>query len=39
MATILVTDDDPDIGNLLEEALTKAGYTVLRACSGTESRS
>lgn len=39
MATILVTDDDPDIGNLLEEALTKAGYTVLRACSGTEALS
>ena len=31
MATILIVDDDPSIGNLLEEALTKEGYAVLRA--------
>lgn len=36
MATILIVDDDPSIGNLLEEALTKEGYSVLRAYSGTE---
>lgn len=36
MATILIVDDDPSIGNLLEEALTKEGYAVLRAYSGTE---
>lgn len=36
MATILIVDDDPSIGNLLEEALTEEGYAVLRAYSGTE---
>ncbi len=35
MANILVIDDDPDIGNLLEEALTRNGYLVMRADSGT----
>ena len=35
MATILVIDDDPDIGNLLEEALTRNAYRVMRADSGT----
>lgn len=39
MAQILVVDDDPDIGNLLEEALRKKGYGVLRAYSGTEALS
>lgn len=36
MATILIVDDDLNIGNLLEEALTKERYTVSRAYSGTE---
>lgn len=36
MAQILVVDDDKDIGNLLEEALTKNGYHILRAFSGTD---
>lgn len=36
MKTILVVDDDIQIGNMLEEALGKNGYSVLRAYSGTE---
>ena len=36
MAQILVVDDDTDIGNLLEEALTKNGYDTLREYSGTD---
>lgn len=36
MKTIAVIDDDPAIGNLLEEVLRGAGYRVLRAYSGTE---
>ena len=36
MARIFVIDDDPDIGNLLEELLTARGHTVSRAYSGTE---
>ena len=36
MKNILVIDDDVHIGNMLEEALTKEGYAVSRACSGTE---
>ena len=36
MKTILITDDDIHIGNMLEEILTQEGYTVLRAYSGTE---
>lgn len=36
MKTILVVDDDIHIGNMMEEVLTKEGYTVLRAYSGTE---
>lgn len=36
MKHILVVDDDEHIGNLLEEALTKEGYGVSRAYSGTE---
>ena len=36
MKLILIVDDDVPIGNLLEEALTKAGYGVARAYSGTE---
>ena len=34
--TIVVIEDDISIGNLLEELLTKEGYCVLRAYSGTE---
>lgn len=33
---ILIIDDDIHIGNVLEETLTKEGYGVLRAYSGTE---
>lgn len=33
---ILIIDDDPYIGNVLEEALTGEGYGVSRAYSGTE---
>lgn len=33
---ILIIDDDPSIGDLLEEALKKESYMVLRAFSGTE---
>ena len=36
MKRILIVDDDPNIGNMLEEMLMKEGYTVLRAYSGTE---
>lgn len=36
MKTILIIDDDIYIGNVLEEALTKDGYRVSRAYSGTE---
>lgn len=36
MQTILIIDDDAAIGNLEQEVLERAGYTVLRAYSGTE---
>lgn len=36
MYTIAVIDDDVYIGNMLEEVLTREGYQVLRAYSGTE---
>ena len=36
MTTIAVIEDDLPIGNLLEEVLTKAGYIVRLAYSGTE---
>ena len=36
MKNILIIDDDIYIGNVLEEALTKEGYRVSRAYSGTE---
>ncbi|GKI14173.1 DNA-binding response regulator [Oscillospiraceae bacterium] len=36
MKHILVIDDDQHIGDLLQEALTKQGYRVSRAYSGTE---
>ena len=36
MKQILIIDDDVNIGNMLEEALTKNGYKVSRAYSGTE---
>lgn len=38
MKKILVVDDDIHIGNLLEEALSGEGYSVLRAYSGTEAK-
>ena len=36
MSVILVIDDDVNIGNMLEEALTQEGHKVMRAYSGTE---
>lgn len=36
MKKILIVDDDINIGNMLEEVLTKADYLVTRAYSGTE---
>lgn len=36
MKTILVIDDDVQISDMLREVLTRAGYQVLRAFSGTE---
>lgn len=36
MKHILIIDDDIHIGNVLEEVLTKEGYCVSRAYSGTE---
>ncbi len=36
MKKIAVIDDDVYIGNMLEELLTKEGYSVIRAYSGTE---
>ena len=36
MQRILIVDDDENIGNLLEEVLTKEGYAVSRSYSGTE---
>lgn len=36
MSTIAVIDDDVYIGDMLEKVLTKEGYQVLRAYSGTE---
>lgn len=35
-SNILVVDDDVYIGDMLEEMLTRAGYGVMRAYSGTE---
>lgn len=36
MKTIMIVDDDIPIGNLLEEVLTREGYSISRAYSGTE---
>lgn len=36
MKTIAIVDDDVSVGDMLTEALTQEGYTVLRAYSGTE---
>ena len=36
MKKILIVDDDINIGNMLEELLTKEGYQITRAYSGTE---
>lgn len=38
MKTIMIVDDDVNIGNMLEELLEKEGYATLRAFSGTEAR-
>lgn len=38
MKKIFVIDDDIYIGNLLEDSLTSAGYSVKRAYSGTEAQ-
>ncbi len=38
MAQILIVEDDLNIGNLLEEALTNEGYQITRAYSGTEAQ-
>ena len=38
MKKILIVDDDPSIGNLLQETLTGAGYCAMRAYSGTEAQ-
>ncbi len=38
MKNILIVDDDIHIGNVIEELLTKEGYGVFRAYSGTEAR-
>ncbi|MDE6892276.1 MAG: response regulator transcription factor [Lachnospiraceae bacterium] len=38
MKTILVIDDDVNIGNMLEEILTREGFAVRRAYSGTEAK-
>ena len=35
-ARILVAEDDPDVGPLLEEVLEEDGYEVLRATDGAE---
>lgn len=36
MKNILIVDDDMHIGNMLEKALSREGYGILRAYSGTE---
>ena len=36
MKQILIVDDDVHIGDMIEEMLTRRGYGVLRAYSGTE---
>lgn len=38
MAQILIVEDDPYISDMLNTALTKEGYGVLRAFSGTEAQ-
>ena len=38
MKTILIIDDDVNIGNMLEEVLGREGYKVRRAYSGTEAQ-
>lgn len=36
MKTIAIIEDDEHIGNILAETLTREGYDVVRAYSGTE---
>lgn len=38
MKSIMIIDDDVSIGNMVEEVLTKEGYGVIRAYSGTEAK-
>ena len=38
MSRILIVEDDEDIGAVLQRELTKDGYEVLRAVTGTEGR-
>lgn len=38
MKKILIVEDDIHIGNVLEEALSREGYSVTRAYSGTEAK-
>jgi len=38
MRKILIVEDDPSINAMLDEALKRAGYSTMRAYSGTEAR-
>ena len=38
MSRILIVEDDEDIGAALQRELTKDGYDVIRAVTGTEGR-
>ena len=38
MSKILIVEDDEDIGAVLQRELTKDGFEVIRAVTGTEGR-